>query len=294
MNGLLIVNKPTGMTSHDVVNAVRRMAETRRVGHTGTLDPLATGVLVLLVGPATRLAQFVSGSDKTYRAVIRLGETTTTFDAEGEVVEQHPVTASRADIEQALAQFRGVISQVPPMYSAVKVNGQKLYKLARQGREIERAPRTITIHRLEMVDWTPPDVTVEVVCSAGTYIRSLTHDLGQALGCGAHVVALARTASGEFALSQSYMLENLRTLADTGRFAEALLPPQTALASMPSVHLTPEQEQAVDYGQTFPLDAPVGAEMVQALDAAGQLRAVLIPVAPGMWRPKLVFPKVEG
>lgn len=294
MNGLLVVNKPAGITSHDVVNAVRRMAKTRRVGHAGTLDPLATGVLVLLVGPATRLAQFISGSDKTYRATIRLGQATTTYDADGDIVAQYPVAAGRADVEQALNQFRGPIAQVPPMYSAIKVNGQKLYKLARQGRDIARQPRDVTIHRLDIVAWTPPDFIVDVICSAGTYVRSLAHDLGQTLGCGAHLTALSRTASGDFTLAQSHTLDDLRALADDGRFASALLAPQTALAAFPSVTLTTEQERAVDFGQKFTLYVPAGAEMAQALDSNGYLRAVLIPVSPDVWRPKLVFPKIEA
>ena len=289
MNGLLIVNKPAGMTSHDVVDAVRRLAQTRRVGHAGTLDPMATGVLVVVIGAATRLVQFIDGCDKTYRATLRLGATTTTYDADGDIVERRPVTVSQADVETALAGFRGFVTQVPPMYSAVKVQGQRLYKLARQGREVERKPRPVTIHCLEVLDWALPDVTVEVVCSAGTYIRSLAHDLGQALGCGAHLTALTRTVSGDFTLDKSYSLEKLRTLAEEGRFVEALLPPETALTGVPVVNLTPEQERAVGYGQTFALDVSPDATMVQAHDAAGQLVAVLIPVAPGMWRPKLVF-----
>ncbi len=293
MNGLIIINKPAGMTSHDVVNAVRRMAGTRRVGHAGTLDPMATGVLVVVVGAATRLAQFIDGCDKTYRATLRLGATTTTYDADGDIVARRPVTVNQAEVEAALACFRGDILQIPPMHSAVKVKGQKLYKLAHRGKEVERAPRPVTIHRLDVLAWALPDVTIEVTCSAGTYIRSLAHDLGQALGCGAHLTALTRTAAGAFRLEDSRALEELRALADAGRLAEAVLPPQTALTGLPVVTLTPEQAQAVGYGQTFPLDGPSDAAMVQAHDAAGQLVAVLIPVEPGMWRPKLVFPKDE-
>lgn len=293
MNGLIIINKPAGMTSHDVVDAVRRMAQMRRVGHAGTLDPLATGVLVVVIGAATRLVQFIDGCDKTYRAVLRLGETTTTYDADGDTVERRPVTVSQADVEAALASFRGCVTQVPPMYSAVKIQGQKLYKLAHRGKEVEREPRPVTIHRLDALNWALPDVTVEVACSAGTYIRSLAHDLGQALGCGAHLISLTRTVAGDFTLSQGYTLEQLRALAEEGRFTEALLPPQTALAGLPAVTLTLEQERAVGYGQTFPLDVSSNATMVQAHDATGQLVAVLIPAEPGMWRPKLVFPKNE-
>jgi len=293
MNGFLIVHKPTGMTSHDVVNAVRRLAGTRRVGHAGTLDPLATGVLVLALGAATRLVQFIDGSDKTYRATLRLGETTTTYDAEGDVVEHRPVTVDQAAVEVTLADFRGAIEQIPPMYSAVKVKGQKLYKLARQGKEIERAARPVTIHRLDVLDWALPDLTIEVVCSAGTYIRSLAHDVGQALGCGAHLTALTRTAAGDFRLEDSHTLEALDALAQAGRLAEVLLPPETALAALPVVVLTPEQEQAVRFGQTLTLDITYDAEMAQARNAVGWLVAVMLPTEPGMWRPKLVFSSAD-
>jgi tRNA pseudouridine55 synthase len=293
MNGFLIVNKPTGMTSHDVVNAVRRMAGTRRVGHTGTLDPMATGVLVLALGAATRLVQFIDGSDKTYRATLRLGETTTTYDADGDVVERRPVTVSQAEVEAALAGFRGDIVQIPPMYSAIKVKGQKLYKLARQGKEIERAARPITIHRLDVLDWALPDVTVEVVCSAGTYIRSLAYDIGQTLGCGAHLTALTRTAAGEFRLEDSHTLEALDALAQAGRLAEVLLPPETALKALPVIVLTPEQEQAVRFGQAVTLDSAPDAALLQVRDVAGRLIAVMLPLEPGVWRPKLVFTSAD-
>lgn len=293
MNGFLIVNKPAGMTSHDVVNAVRRLVGTRRVGHAGTLDPMAIGVLVLALGAATRLVQFIDTSDKTYRATLRLGETTTTYDADGDLVERRPVTVSQADVEVALAGFRGNIAQIPPMYSAIKVKGQKLYHLARQGKEIERAARPVTIHRLDVLDWALPDVTIEVVCSAGTYIRSLAHDLGQTLGCGAHLTALTRTAAGDFRLKNAYTLEALDALARAGRLPEALLPPETALAALPVIVLTPEQEQAVRFGQTVTLDALPDIELAQARDAIGRLVAVMLPAGPGVWRPKLVFASAD-
>jgi len=293
MNGLLIVNKPSGMTSHDVVNTVRRITKVRRVGHTGTLDPLATGVLVLMIGPATRLARFIGERKKAYRAVVRLGEATTTYDAEGDVTERHAVNVTVEAIEVALDQFRGTLEQQPPMYSAIKVRGKKLYQLARQGKEIERAPRPITIYQLDMADWTPPDLMLEVACSAGTYIRSLAHDLGQVLGCGAHLRALTRTAVGDFRLDQSYTLETLRTWGNEGRIEEALLPPGVALSTMPVVQLTPVQEQAVRYGQAIIPDASPDAPFVQACDAQGNLVAVLIPGTPGTWQPKIVLPKLE-
>lgn len=291
MNGLLVVNKPAGMTSHDVVNVVRRLAGVRQVGHTGTLDPAATGVLVVLIGPATRLAQFLADCGKVYRALVRLGMTTTTYDADGEVTGESAVTATRADFDQALAQFRGDILQIPPMYSAIKVEGKKLYDLARQGKEVQREPRPVTIDRLDVLDWNPPTVQLEVACSGGTYIRSLAHDLGQVLGCGAHLAALVRCQVGDFRLEQSHSLDELRELAAQGQFAEALLPPQTALGAMPGVALDPTQVQAVMHGQTIRtgVEWPAG-EMLQAWDSQGHLVAVLIPVSPGEWRPRLVFP----
>jgi tRNA pseudouridine55 synthase len=289
MNGLLIVDKPSGMTSHDVVNAVRRIVGARRVGHTGTLDPMATGVLVVLVGPSTRLARFLAAGDKTYRAVIRLGEATTTYDAEGEVTERRPVTVELAAIETALEPFRGAILQMPPMYSAIKVGGKKLYQLARQGKQVAREPRPVTMHRLVILDWVSPDLTVDVTCSAGTYIRSLAHDLGQALGCGAHLRALARTATGPFCLEESHALDELRRLAEAGRLAEVLLPPKAALYALPTVHLSWEQVQAVRYGQDVALVAEENAGDVQARDPQDCLVAVLTPVGSGQWHPELVL-----
>lgn len=290
MLGLLNINKPSGMTSHDVVNAVRRITGIRQVGHTGTLDPLATGVLVVLVGPATRLAQYLSGVDKTYTAVVRLGETTSTYDAEGEILLRRPVTVGCADIEVALAAYRGPLLQTPPMVSAVKVDGKPLYKLARKGQEIERQPRQITIHALTLDACALPEFTLTITCSAGTYIRSLAHDLGEQLGCGAHLVALTRTATGRFDLAQSVTLEQLRALAEADRLAEALLPPDMAVMALPEITLTPAMESAVRYGQSIELpDMPAAAE-VRAHAADGHLVAVLIPLEDGRWRPTLVLP----
>lgn len=291
MNGLLVINKPSGMTSHDVVNVVRRLANMRRVGHTGTLDPLATGIMLVLVGPATRLAQFLSGCDKSYRAVIRLGESTSTYDAEGQVTAQREVHVSREDLEAVLPKFSGPLQQIPPMYSAIKVKGQKLYQLARQGKEIEREPRAVTIHQLHLQDWSTPDLTVNLRCSAGTYVRSLAHDLGELLGCGAHLSALQRTSVGSFDLAQSHTLDALRELAEANTLHTALAPPKAALSTMPVVQLDEEQTQAVRYGQVLDLTLPDETKFVQAHDAHARLVAVLIPVETGKWRPKLVLPE---
>jgi len=295
-NGLLVVNKPAGMTSHDVVNCVRRIAQTRRVGHTGTLDPMATGVLVLVLGPATRLARFVSGCDKAYRAEVCLGSTTTTYDAEGVITSQAPVDVSTVALDAALAQFRGSVQQVPPMYSAIKIQGKKLYELARQGQEVARQPRAVTIHQLMLRAWDSPTLTLDIVCSPGTYIRSLAHDLGQVLGCGAHLTALTRTAVGAFTLAQSH---TLLALAQPGALKMALQPPHTALNTMPAITLTPDQEKAARHGQTQALEIVAQPPWVQARDADGQLVAILIPVERAFsekgsaWRPKLVFPKIN-
>lgn len=288
MNGVLVIDKPSGMTSHDVVNVVRRLLHTRRVGHTGTLDPMATGVLVLVVGWATRLSRFVMASDKSYHAVIRLGETTTTYDAEGEIVDRHPVAADLDTLREALAAFEGTIEQIPPMYAAIKVGGKKLYELAREGKEIERKARTVTIYDIDLLAWEPPDLTIEVTCSTGTYIRSLAHDLGQRLGCGGHLIALRRTRSGTFTLEDSHTLDDLER-RHQDQLPNVLLPPREALRSMPAVTLSPGEALAIRYGQQVRLDQVAAAELVQAQDEAGRLVAVLRR-QNDVYQPKVVLP----
>ncbi len=292
--GVLVVNKPAGMTSHDVVNRVRRLAGIRRVGHTGTLDPMATGVLVLLLGPATRLSRFAAAGKKRYEGVIRLGQTTTTYDAEGTLVEERTVDVALPEIREALTRFTGRITQIPPMYAAIKVGGQKLYELARKGQEIEREPRVVTIYTIDLLDWSPPDVTVAVTCSSGTYIRSLAHDLGQALGCGAHLHALRRTANGPFKLAQSHSLADLQQLRDEDRFEDALRPPHAALGSMPVAVLSPAQEQAVRYGQQIALSIPGVDTYAQARDRNNRLIAVLTKLDESLYRPTVVLPPTES
>jgi len=289
MNGVLVVDKPSGMTSHDVVDIVRRLARTRRVGHTGTLDPLATGVLVLLVGPATRLSRFVTESTKVYRGVVRFGETTTTYDADGEIVERWPVDLDLATVRALLPHFHGEILQIPPAYAAVKVRGKRAYALARQGHEVALEPRPVTIHTIEVLKWNSPDLTIEVVCSPGTYIRSLAHDLGQKAGSGAHLLGLRRTATGHFTLEDARTIEGLEELRAEGRFAEALLPPHAALCDMPMVALTPAEEQVVRYGQVVALEPPGNPDRLQAHNQAGQLVAVLRRLEDGSYRPILVL-----
>ena len=235
MNGILLIDKPQGMTSHDVVRRVRRLLRIRRVGHTGTLDPLATGVLPVAVGEATRIVEFLMEGDKTYRAVLKLGETTTTQDADGEVLERRSIDGVAADfIAEVACSFEGVIRQLPPMYSALKKDGVPLYRLARQGIEVEREFREVRIERLRIVAVDLPLVTLEVDCSKGTYVRTLCHDLGQAIGTGAHLVALRRTRTGDFTEADCIMLEQLE--AD-GAPVPPFLSMAEALRSMPATEI---------------------------------------------------------
>lgn len=208
--GVFIVDKPTGMTSHDVVDRVRVVCGTRRVGHAGTLDPAASGVLVVAFGPATRFIEFVAAADKAYQATVRLGMRTDTFDLEGRVIGTADASGvSELDVRAALAPLEGEIMQLPPMYSAVKVDGEPLYKRARRGDDVLREPRRVTVSRLHVAGFEPPDVRLEIECSKGTYIRALAESMGEALGCGAVLASLRRTCSGRFALDQATALDEL-------------------------------------------------------------------------------------
>ena len=253
--GVLNIDKPQGMTSHDVVARVRRLTGIRRVGHAGTLDPLATGVLLVCVGPATRFVEYLQQGQKVYETTIRLGEETDTYDAEGEIVARRPVPPlSREAIDRALDAFRGEIMQTPPMYSAIKKRGQPLYKLARQGKSVERPPRPVTIYAIDILDWQPPDLTLRVTVSPGTYIRSIAHDLGQALGAGGHVRTLRRVASGAFRVEDAVTLEELEASGtDWPRYLHGL---RGALSMLPAVVLTEEQARRFRHGQRIKLESP--------------------------------------
>ena len=208
-HGFLNIAKPTACTSHDVVNAVRRLLGQRRVGHAGTLDPLATGVLVLGVGHGTRLIEYLAGTRKTYRAEILLGRTTTTDDSAGETLRERPVNVDSATVRAALEEFTGTIAQVPPAFAAVHVDGTRAYKRARRGETVALEPRQVTVFRLEVLELQLPHLTLEVECSTGTYVRALARDLGEALGCGAHLQALTRTCVGSFSLEDAVPLDAL-------------------------------------------------------------------------------------
>jgi tRNA pseudouridine55 synthase len=274
-HGLLILHKPGGLTSHDVVNRVRRATHIKQVGHAGTLDPMATGVLVVCVGQATRISEYLSGHDKAYRATIRLGVETNTYDADGEVVATHAVQIERAEIERALHSFVGAIQQIPPMYSALKRAGQKLYDLARQGIEVERAARAVTVYTINLLDYQAPDVTISVQCSAGTYLRSSAHDLGAALGTGAHLIALTRTASGQFTEQQAIDLAAFEASAREGQWRPLLHSMDEALSDWPLVVIDEaDRARALNGAPLFSIR--LNAPRCRAHDAQGNLLALLV------------------
>ncbi len=252
VHGILLLDKPDGLTSNDALQQVKRLFKARKAGHTGSLDPLATGVLPICLGEATKASAFLLDADKRYQVVCKLGERTETQDAEGDIIETRPVgDYSDADIEAVLSKFRGPQEQIPPMYSAVKHEGQRLYKLARQGIEVERKPRSIVIHELSVVSWESPYLEIEVHCSKGTYVRTLADDIGEALGCGAHVTGLRRTGVGPYDASELVTLERLEAVADEGLGAldGLLLPVETALAHWPGVNLNGDAAFYLRQGQ---------------------------------------------
>ena len=244
-NGIIIIDKPAGWTSMDVCAKLRGILREKRVGHGGTLDPMATGVLPVFVGQATRAVEFAENGRKEYVAGLRLGQVTNTQDVTGETLETHPVTATRRDVEQALARFLGDIQQIPPMYSAIKINGQKLYDLARKGQEVARKPRSITIYELELLEQvSETDYTFRCVCSKGTYIRTLCHDIGQVLGCGGTLYSLRRTMAAGFTLEQAVTLEEVQEQGEA-----LLLPADSLFAQHPALHLpSSKQEKRVRNG----------------------------------------------
>jgi tRNA pseudouridine55 synthase len=312
-DGILNLDKPRGPTSHDVVDRVRELTGIRRVGHAGTLDPLATGVLLVCIGKATRVSEYLMAGSKVYRARVRLGVATDTYDAEGQVVASasvDPIKVGRAQVEAALTRFRGVIEQVPPMYSALKHEGKPLHRLARRGVEVERKPRRVEISRLELTEWEPPECTLEVTCSSGTYVRALAHDLGQALGCGAHLTGLVRLASGGFRLEDAVTLDAFARAAAKGLWADLLHSIDAALARFPALHLDADAARRLCSGQAVaappapaghpprdpstPLRAGAGGTERGALARAygpdgAFLALAAYDAASGTWRPRKVF-----
>lgn len=289
---LLNIDKPAGMTSHDVVAIVRRETAIQKVGHAGTLDPMATGVLVLCLGKATRLSDYIMGHDKTYEAGLYLGVETDTYDAEGQVTATSTRAVTREEFLAALDSFQGHILQVPPMYSAIKQGGQKLYDKARRGETVEREPRSVHIRTLELVEWSFPRAVIKVTCSAGTYVRSLAYDIGRVLGVGGHLFALRRLASGEsFQVEDAVTLEDFREAVREQRWHSYLLAPDIAVRGYPAVHLDAMQSRLVINGGFLPLEITPPAAVCVVYDDAGQLLALMErhTPQPELWKPHKVF-----
>lgn len=290
VSGVLVVDKPIGLTSHDVVQIIRRGTGIRRAGHTGTLDPRASGVLVVLIGPAVRLSEYVSASDKRYQATIRLGSSTDTYDAEGVVTESAAwENITEEQFNEVLQKFVGEIEQVPPPYSAVKVKGKHAYDMAREGEEVDLEPRTIHVYSLEILEWAPPEVVIDVYCSSGTYVRSLANDLGKELGCGAHLIGLRRTKSGRFTLRDAIPLRKLQESFEAGSWYRNLIPAAEALADWPMVELDADQVELVRHGHRVPADEDAKG-WARGVSEQGDLVALLeLDEETHEWQPRKVF-----
>ncbi len=293
MDGIFNIDKPQGLTSHDVVARVRRISGQRKVGHAGTLDPMATGVLPVVLGKATRLVEYLADANKAYRAVVLLGATSDTYDREGVITPTPGATMpSREQVEQTLHQFRGAIAQLPPMHSAIKVGGKKLYELARAGIEVERQPRPVTITRLDIEAYNPPTLQIFVECSKGTYIRSLAYDIGTSFGTGAYLDALTRTRHGSFSIEGAITLDAFETAFRENTWQESLYPPDYILRGWQTYTTTPEEELAVRQGKSLGLPVSLGGEggLLAARASDGELLAVLYwDGESGVWRPRKVF-----
>ena len=248
MNGILLIDKQPDWTSNDVVAKLKGILHQRRIGHSGTLDPMATGLLVVFVGRATRAVEFAEGHDKRYLAGLRLGLTTDTQDVTGTVLEEKTVSVTAEKLEKALEGFRGQLQQIPPMYSAIKQNGRRLYDIARKGGEVERKPRAITIHDLRVIDGQEGDWLLDVRCSKGTYVRTLCHDLGRALGCGGCMSSLRRVEAGRFSVDQAVPLFQVQQMADAGRMEELLLPVDSLFQAYPQCTASASQEKKIRCG----------------------------------------------
>jgi tRNA pseudouridine55 synthase len=290
MNAVLVIDKPAGLTSHDVVDRVRRIVGLRSVGHLGTLDPLATGVLPLVLGNLTRLAQFYAASEKTYAGAIRFGFATDTYDAEGEpTTPPQSVSISLAQAREVAARFRGVIEQIPPPFSAKKIHGVPAYKLARKKKEVKLEPVAVTIHEFEITSFAGDRAEFRARVASGTYMRSVAHDLGRELGCGGHLESLRRTSVAEFALADARTLEQLESAFDAGQFDEVCVHPRKLLPQIPSVTATDEIAAQVRSGRAVNLPDFSRAKQVKVFYGQRELIAIATRVAGTLFHPKLVF-----
>jgi tRNA pseudouridine55 synthase len=287
--GLLIIDKPTGPTSHDIVNIVRRGTQIRKVGHTGTLDPYASGVLLILLGSVTRLAEYLLEVDKEYLATIRFGAATSTFDYTGRITAVRPFTFMEETLAEKLKTFIGERLQVPPIYSAIKVGGRKAYELARRGEEVDLSPRRVHIYDLALIRWENPNAMVRVRCSRGTYIRSIAHDIGEAMGTHAHLISLRRIRLGPFSVERATPLEELKRRFMEGTWEKIAMPSSAILEGWATVQMTAEEVQKIRNG--IPIPAPEDAAgRARALAPDGELVAVLeVDGATNLWQPRKVF-----
>ncbi len=292
IHGFIIVNKPSGVPSFAMVRLVRRLTGVRRVGHAGTLDPLASGVLPVAVGHATRFIEYLDDESKTYVARIRFGATSTTYDAEGELTPSHARQCIEADaLKACLREFLGYIEQRPPLYSALKVAGRPLYSYAREGTDVEVRSRQVRIDAIELRWLQGDEAEIEVVCGRGTYIRSLAHDVGQRLGCGAYLAGLVRTSSGGFQLDEAYLPETLEEFAAGGRLQEAVLAPDRALERRPAAILAGEHAAGVRTGRDIAIEAATQAIHCRAYDDQGAFLGVLERRSSRIWHPAKMVPR---
>jgi tRNA pseudouridine55 synthase len=294
LDGIIVVDKPEGWTSHDVVNKVRRFANMKKVGHLGTLDPIATGVLPLVIGRATRLAQYYARRDKVYEAVIRFGFSTDTYDRAGTATspEVAPPPLDAATLEPYLQRFRGKMLQAPPPVSAKKIGGKPAYELARKQIAVELAPVEVQVYELTLLSVEGSDARVRAHCSAGTYLRAIAHELGKEVGCGAHLYQLRRTESGDFSLEQAHTLDQLGELASAGRLGEALIPAAQLLPEFPSEYVDEITQGHIRQGRDFPVSpfrVQKGAPYVKAVSHAGDLVAIGEIKLPNLYHPVVVL-----
>ena len=310
VSGILNLCKPIDCTSFDMVKRIRRLSGEKKVGHGGTLDPLASGVLPICLGRATRVSEFLADSSKSYRAVMKFGAATDTYDAEGTITEEHDAShLTLEEVEESLGPFRGIILQEPPMYSALKHEGKRLYELAREGITIERPKRETAVHKLEILGWDPPHATIYVDCGRGTYVRSLAHDIGQDLGVGAHLTELVRLRTGPFDISESVTPEEFEEAVESGIWQDLVFPMDFALSNMPAAILDKRAERATTNGQPIPVSyldydkiSTAAAQLSNAYREPGELilsraysqegrflAVISAPTPRGPWSPKRVF-----
>ncbi|MXX54125.1 MAG: tRNA pseudouridine(55) synthase TruB [Dehalococcoidia bacterium] len=294
-DGILVLDKPAGISSMDVVRRIKRASGMRRVGHGGTLDPMATGVIPICLGRATRLMEYMFDSSKEYLGEVRLGISTDSYDAEGEIISRgDPSSVEREDFEDVLSRFLGPIDQVPPMFSALKRKGKRLYELARQGIEVEREPRSMTVHSIRLEDWNPPVATVHIECSRGFYMRSLAHDIGVQLGCGANLKSLTRLRTGRFRIADAVSIETAQNSFEEGSWPELLVGLDSVLGDLRAIIVGEREQTNIQNGRPVPFaeDDPTlrPDEQFRAYSLDGEFLAIMrLDASDRCWRPNKVF-----